>query len=128
MSRRAALVFIHAFLLVQVALPLQYYLARRDRFDERFAWRMFSVERMAQCKPLFRVGDDPQPVQLGATFHEAWIGIANRGRRDVLDAMAARLCRDNPDKPVKLEMTCRTMKKVEKPSAGHWDLCRQRKS
>ena len=124
MSRRSALVFVHVFVAVQLVLPLTYYVAREDRFDERFAWRMFSAERMAQCRPQFRVGDEPRPVSLGATFHEAWVTIAQRGRQDVVDAMARRLCADNPGKPVKLEMTCQLVsgERVQK-SAGLWDLC-----
>lgn len=123
MSRRA-LVFIHLYLAVQIALPLTYYYARRDKYDERFAWRMFSAERMAVCAPSFQVGG--RPVRLGSEFHEAWINIARRGRRDVVEAMAARLCSENPGQPVTLEMTCKTVaKKVETPSAGVWDLCQQ---
>lgn len=121
MSRRA-LIFIHVFLAVQIALPLTYYYARRDKYDERFAWRMFSAERMAVCSASFRVGD--QPVRLGERFHEAWINIARRGRRDVLEAMAARLCADNPGQPVLLELTCKRVDgTIENPSAGIWDLC-----
>lgn len=121
MSRRA-LVFIHLFIAAQIALPLTYYLARRDKYDERFAWRMFSAERMASCKPVFRVGD--QKVRITSEFHEAWLTIAQRGRREVLEAMAARLCERNPGQPVTLELTCRTAdKKVEHPSAGLWNLC-----
>lgn len=126
MSRRAALIFVHVFVAVQLAVPLTYYVARDDRFDERFAWRMFSAERMAQCRPVFRVGDDPQPAKLGKTFHEAWVTIAQRGRQDVVDAMARRLCADNPGEPVKLEMTCQLVsgERVQK-SAGLWDLCHE---
>jgi hypothetical protein len=123
-SRRAALIFVHAFVAVQLLLPLQYYVAREDRFDERFAWRMFSAERMAQCRPAFRVGDAPRPVSLGATFHEAWVTIAQRGRQDVLDAMARRLCADNPGQKVTLEMTCKLVNGEQvKKSPGVWDLC-----
>ncbi|HEU5055336.1 MAG TPA: hypothetical protein VFU21_02370 [Kofleriaceae bacterium] len=121
MSRRA-LIFVHVFLAVQIALPLTYYHARRDKYDERFAWRMFSAERMAICTPAFRV--DGTPVRLFSHFHEAWINIARRGRRDVLEAMARRLCSKNPGKPVTLELTCKRVDgKVETPSAGVWDLC-----
>ena len=49
LSRRA-LVFIHLYLAVQIALPLTYYNLRRDKYDERFAWRMFSSVRTLQCK------------------------------------------------------------------------------
>lgn len=124
MSRRAALIFIHVFVGVQLLLPLQYYFARQDRFDERFAWRMFSAERMATCKPQFRVGESTRAVALGATFHEAWLTIAERGRQDVLDAMGRRLCADNPGQQVRLQMTCRLVngEQVVK-SPGLWDLC-----
>ena len=125
MSRRSALIFVHVFVALQLVLPLTYYVAREDRFDERFAWRMFSAERMAQCRPVFRVEGDAKPVPLGETFHEAWITIAERGRQDVVDAMARRLCADHPDKEIKLEMTCRMVSgETVQKSAGLWDLCR----
>lgn len=121
MTRRA-LVFIHVYLALQIALPLTYYWARRDKYDERFAWRMFSAERMAVCQPLFKVGGTA--VSLGKEFHEGWITVARRGRRDVLEAMAARLCAENPGQPVTLELTCKTAdRKTESPSAGVWNLC-----
>jgi len=119
---RRALLFIHLYLALQIALPLTYYYARRDKYDERFAWRMFSAERMVHCRPIFRV--DGKPERLGEEFHEAWLTIASRGRREVLEAIAARLCADHPGKPVTLELTCKTVdKKIEEPSAGLWDLC-----
>jgi hypothetical protein len=119
---RRALVFVHLYLAVQIALPLTYYYARRDKYDERFAWRMFSAERMAVCSPVFRIAG--APVRLGGTFHEGWISVARRGRRDVLEAMAAHLCAANPGQPVTLELTCKTVdKKLETPSAGVWNLC-----
>jgi hypothetical protein len=115
-------VFIHLFLAVQIALPLTYYVARRDKYDERFAWRMFSAERVVTCNPIFRVAG--KRVRLGTRFHEAWLTIAKRGRRDALEAMAARLCAEHPGEPVTLELTCKTVdKKTEHPSAGLWDLC-----
>ena len=127
MSRRSALIFVHVFVALQLVLPLTYYVAREDRFDERFAWRMFSAERMARCNPVFRVGDSPRPEPLGETFHEAWVTIAQRGRKDVVDAMARRLCADHPDQQVKLEMTCQLPggAKVQ-TSNGLWDLCHRR--
>ena len=121
---RAILIFIHLFLAVQIALPISYYVARRDKYDERFAWRMFSAERMVTCGPIVRVGG--KRVRLGDQFHEAWVELAKRGRRDVLEAMAARLCADNPGQPVTLELTCKTVeKRIEQPSAGLWDLCQK---
>jgi hypothetical protein len=121
---RAILIFIHLFLAVQIALPISYYVARRDKYDERFAWRMFSAERMVSCRPLFRVGGEA--VRLGTEFHEAWITIAQRGRRDVLEAVAARLCQKGNGQPVTLELTCKTVDgTIEHPSSGLWDLCQK---
>jgi hypothetical protein len=135
-SRRAVLVFIHLFLAVQVILPLSYYVARADRYDERFAWRMFSAERMVSCSPVFRVGPERKPAQLHASFHEAWVNLARRGRHEVLEAMAARLCADNQGQPVRLEMVCHEpIRPGEEddprrpgfarvvPHEGLWDLC-----
>ena len=122
---KRALLFIHLYLAVQIALPLTYYNLRRDKYDERFAWRMFSTERMVRCRHVFRVDGEPER-RLGSKFHEAWLTIATRGRREVLEAIAARLCAENPGKPVTLELTCKTVdKKIEQPSAGLWDLCQK---
>jgi hypothetical protein len=41
--------FIVGWVGLQVALPLSYYLGD-DRFDERFAWRMFSPVRLSECR------------------------------------------------------------------------------
>jgi hypothetical protein len=135
-SRRAVLVFIHLFLAAQLALPLSYYLSREVGYDERFAWRMFSAERMATCAPVFQLGEARRRVPLMATFHEAWVTLAQRGRRDVIEAMAARLCRDNPGEPVRLDLRCEEPARPGDPrdarrpgfttrvlQEGLWDLC-----
>jgi len=111
---------IAAFLVVQALLPLHYYLVRRDFHDERFAWRMFSPMRMTRCRLAFSV--DQQPVDLGATFHEAWIEIAQRGRSVVIDEMAHQLCAKHPGKPVEVTVDCQYM---DRPNAryGGFDLC-----
>jgi hypothetical protein len=96
--------FILAFLIIQLLLPLTYYVVRRDPHDERFAWRMFSPMRMAQCAP--QISIDRQPVQLMATFHEAWVEMAGRGRFSVLEAMAAKLCSQNPGKRIEVSLDC----------------------
>src|ERR1051325_5081922 len=85
--------FILAFFTIQLLAPLHYYLVRRDPHDERYAWRMFSPMRMAQCKADLSV--DGQPVNLYSKFHEAWIEIAQRGRFVVIEEMAAKLCEQN---------------------------------
>jgi hypothetical protein len=47
--RQRILVIIHVFLAIQIALPIGYYALRADRNDERYAWRMFSTNRMVSC-------------------------------------------------------------------------------
>jgi len=48
-ARLIVSLFIGAFLLWQVSVPLTYYLGQ-NKFDERFAWRMFSVLGWSQRK------------------------------------------------------------------------------
>jgi hypothetical protein len=114
--------FILAFLILQLLLPLHYYLVRHDPHDERFAWRMFSPMRMTQCAVRYSV--DHQPVQLGSEFHEAWVEIAKRGRYAVLEGMAAKLCAEHPGKPVELSVDCTYL---DRPAShvGHADMCKE---
>lgn len=78
-----------AWLAVQIALPLRWYLGD-DPFDERFAWRMFSEIRTTRCAVDLLV--DGEQVALGKRYHQAWITLAKRVRRPVLDRMASDLC------------------------------------
>ena len=112
--------FIALYLLVQLTLPLHYYLLRRDDHDERFAWRMFSPMRMLTCEVAISVGD--QPVVLRREFHDAWVEIAERGRRGVVSAMGAHLCKRHPGKPVIARLTCTPVKGMPYPVGG-FDLC-----
>jgi hypothetical protein len=112
--------FIVAFVLLQALLPLHYYLARRDRHDERFAWRMFSPMRMVQCDPRFSDGD--RPIPLGNRFHEAWIELARRGRFVVLEAMAADLCAEKYGRRVVVTMSCRYLDGTVEHWGGY-DMC-----
>lgn len=112
--------FIALFIAVQMIAPLTYYVARRDPHDERFAWRMFSPMRMTRCSTEITVGGEH--VDLGAKFHEAWLELASRGRYVVLEAMAAKLCKENPGKAVGVSVDCRY---IDRPAAhlGGPDLC-----
>lgn len=112
--------FIAAFVAIQLALPATYYLVRRDPRDERWAWRMFSPTRMEKCDPAFTVGGAPQP--LAGVFHEAWIELARRGRREVIEAMAQHLCQRHPGKSVRVTLTCTSLDGT-KDSIGGFDLC-----
>lgn len=96
--------FIASFLLLQLFLPLRYYLAARDPNDERWAWRMFSPTRMTRCTPDFVM--DGRHVNLGTEFHEAWVELAGRGRLAVLDAMGRELCDRHPTAALEVTMTC----------------------
>jgi hypothetical protein len=112
--------FIVAFLAIQLVLPLHYYFIRRDEHDERFAWRMFSSTRMVKCDVEVKVGEEL--VELNREFHDAWVALAERGRRNVIEAMGARLCRKHPGQVVTARLTCRPLKGAEY-SMGGFDLC-----
>lgn len=105
----------------QLLLPLHYYVARRDRHDERFAWRMFSPMRMTRCTPAFTI--DSKPVTLETQFHEAWIEIAKRGRFNVIEEMAAQLCAKNPGSAVHVVVECQYVGKP-KETWGGYDMCK----
>jgi hypothetical protein len=111
---------IAAFVLAQVLLPVTYYTSRRDPHDERFAWRMFSPMRMIQCDP--RVTIDDRPFTLATRFHEAWIEIARRGRFQVIEAMAARLCAEHAGARVQVSLTCRQLDGTTEQWGGY-DMC-----
>ena len=112
--------FIAAFVLVQLLLPLHYYLGRLDSNDERFAWRMFSPTRMVKCEVSMTV--DGQPVPMTREFHQAWIEVAQRGRFVVIEEMAASLCAKNPGKRVDVTLDCTYL---DRPAAryGGANLC-----
>jgi hypothetical protein len=104
----------------QLLLPLHYYVARRDPHDERFAWRMFSPMRMADCA--VRATLDGAPLPLEREFHEAWLALARRGRFAVVEEMGARLCEKHAQKPVVFYLDC---KYVGQPpeSYGGFNIC-----
>jgi hypothetical protein len=112
--------FIAIFVASQLLLPLHYYFGRRDPHDERFAWRMFSPMRMAQCTPQFKL--DGKQLDLRTEFHEAWIEIASRGRFVVIEAMAHRLCTSHPNTKVEVSLDCSY---IDRPaySYGGYDMC-----
>jgi hypothetical protein len=120
MRLRSAVILL--YLVVQIALPLRYYLGLRDRYDERFSWRMFSSTRMVRCQPKFRADD--QAVALAGLFHQAWLGLAQRGRRDVVEAMAHTLCATPGVQRVTLSMQCvGSDGQVDHVASGGFNLC-----
>ena len=112
--------FIAVFVLVQLLVPLHYYIRHRDPHDERFAWRMFSPMRTATCAPQFTL--NAAPVDLGREFHEAWGEIARRGRFTVVEAMGARLCASHPGQEVKVTLVCTYLDRPAETYGGY-DMC-----
>lgn len=108
-------------LATQLLIPLHYYFARRDRHDERFAWRMFSPMRMTRCTPRFVV--DGKPLDLMREFHEAWVETASRGRFVVVEAMGAHVCAKRPKGTVvEVSLDC-TYIDGKQQTFGGYDMC-----
>jgi hypothetical protein len=105
MPRRASIA-IHLILAAQIVFPLHYYACNSDMRDERFAWRMFSSTRVEKCSAQFFVGDSPRAIRASSEFHNAWVGIAHRGRQQVIRGMAHALCEKNPDTSVRVRVQC----------------------
>ena len=129
MNRGRAVLFIHVFVALQLILPLTYYTVRTDRNDERFAWRMFSVDRATQCEVKFLVGPSKRPVKLSSKFHEAWISTARRGRTGVIEKMAEHLCQAGDLPPsgreVYVDARCQPLKGAPRRIAsGDRDVCK----
>ena len=112
--------FILVFVATQLLLPVHYYVGRRDPHDERFAWRMFSPMRMTQCQPAVTI--DGQPLALASQFHEAWLGLAARGRFVVIEAMGKKLCHDHPGADIEVALDCTYLDRPAH-SYGHYDIC-----
>lgn len=105
MSRRT-FIAIHAVLFVLLAAPLYYYLVNSDHRDERFAWRMFSPIRSEKCSAQFLLGPEHQALKASDTFHSAWIGLAQRGRQQIIEAMGTRLCEKFPKQELRIRVLC----------------------
>lgn len=113
--------FILVVLLAQLLLPLHYYWQRRDPHDERFAWRMFSPMRMVQCTPQVQLDGAPYP--LAATFHDAWLALARRGRFAVVEQMGAYLCARHPKSEVVVSLAC-AYQDAPARTWGGYNICR----
>ena len=120
---RGPTALIIALLAVQLLVPLGYYTVRRDRSDDRFAWRMFSAEPAPRCRARFLVGEERRPVRLEQTFDEAWRALARRGRVLVVERMARHLCTRHPGQAVRVDLICRQGDGELEPISGDWDVC-----
>jgi hypothetical protein len=96
-TRRRQNLTIAVILVVQVALPLSYYLSSR-LYDERFSWRMFSTLRLRDCKvevteQLSVAGRErSKKVNIERDVHVAWLRLLERMRSAVVDAYLERRC------------------------------------
>ena len=102
-------VLIAAVVLINIALPASYYIGRSDsplaRYDERFAWRMFSPVRMARCQ--VELYDGAERIQLQRELHVVWINLLKRARPSVVDRVLDKFCGERgPDPDIRLQMVC----------------------
>jgi len=109
-ARSRTNLLIGAYLFVQIALPLSYYL-REDKSDERFAWRMFSAVKYLQqtCAVSlgeWRPGGKLRPLPRDEFISKVpygWIQYLHRNREAVIGKFLGRYCAANPD-VVELEL------------------------
>lgn len=107
--RLAAAIGLAVVFLIEAAIPLRYYLGD-DRFDERFAWRMFSAVRVYRCDLSAVDLDDgvESPVALGRTIHVAWVNTMRRGREGVMDRYLSWRCAETEIDGARLVNRCVT--------------------
>lgn len=101
--------FIAGFLAFQIALPLAYYLGE-DRFDERFAWRMFSSVRLTECEMRARESEEAGEFDRFYAHRDiqvAWVRLIERNRDRVVRAYLRRRCNQQPVERVEVRTTCR---------------------
>ena len=86
--------FIVAYLAFQIGLPLSYYFARDNPFDERFAWRMFSPVRVSECSVRLweQLGSARASVDPSRELGPAWVGLMQRARVAVIERYAVQRC------------------------------------
>ncbi len=111
--KTAASLFIGAWLVLQFALPVSYYVDGGDPLDERFAWRMFSPSRMVRCQAdLYSGGPDQRRNDLiKSELTMVWRGWLARGRLVVANEYLATRCRRDRAAGVaapwaSMELTC----------------------
>jgi len=107
--RRAIGVGVAVALLAQIAIPSTYYFSE-DRFDERFAWRMFSDVRVYTCRlGAYDVQDGQRtPVRLPSVIHVAWINTMRRSREGVLQRYLTWRCETEEIDGAQIVNQCRT--------------------
>jgi len=107
-TRKRVVRFVVALLLLQLVVPLSYYLRSGDPYDERFSWRMFSAVRLYSCRTSAteRVGETEREIPLSSTLHQAWVNHLARNRRDVVLAFLDARCDEEGVREVSLTNAC----------------------
>ncbi len=114
--------FIAAWLALQIALPLNYYLSD-DRYDERFAWRMFSPVRLAGCqvRAYDATGGAKRPIDLARDLHVVWINLMKRARLQVIEHWSGDWCAarrtEGADPVLQVDLRC------DAPDVSAWAIC-----
>ncbi len=84
--RRWVMLFVAAFLLAQLLLPLRYYIGSQST-DERFAWRMFSSVHLRDSHGALyetvEIAGQKTERQVPAEMLSPWQSLLNMGRHDV---------------------------------------------
>jgi hypothetical protein len=123
--RSRVTLLIVALLLIQVLVPLRYYLGLSGGDDERFSWRMFSTVRLQKCDASVsevREGSDvPQRVSLKPILQVAWISILQRFRPTVVDRFMRFRCQTEGVTKVIYDRTCVAPDGQSLPPT-HWEL------
>lgn len=109
-GRRPAAIFIAVVLGLQVSLALSYYLGD-DRFDERFAWRMFSTVRLTRCMTTAaeRVQGNPaeRRIVLTKSLAVGWVNNIKRNRDRVIRKFVETRCELPGVDRVRVQNTCK---------------------
>lgn len=86
-------------MLIQIYLPLSYYVMKGDEFDERFAWRMFSYTHMGYKTVDFSVklGNSEMIVDKKDFFSDKTIRLIDMGRSCVLNKVCIFFCDLDPN-------------------------------
>ncbi len=109
---RPADALIALWLLVQVGLPAAWYLGGQSP-DQRFAWRMFSSDRLTHCKvsgALTEVHDgvrSTRDADLSHHYQDGWISLLTHRNPDVEQAVLADLCEEPDSVRATLRLSCK---------------------
>lgn len=90
------------FLLIQAYIPLEYYILKEDKLDERFSWRMFSEINIATtlnvsdslifAKRLYN-SEKLHHIDHTKCFNTAWLAVLSKGHRNVVKKATLYMCK-----------------------------------